>query len=165
VVSNSRKTLVLGLGNDILADDAIGLRVAAALQDRLAAEEQITVTQTAEMGLGLLDLVVGFDTLVIIDAIQTKNAAPGFVHEFDAERLPSLPAISPHFLGIGETLALGKELGLSVPTSARIFAIEVEDAFTVGTRLTARLEAALPAVVAQVAQAVLEHKDTHARRT
>jgi hydrogenase maturation protease len=149
------ETLVLGLGNDILTDDAIGLRVAAALRERLAGQQGITVTQTAEMGLALLDLVVGFDRLVIIDAIQTKNAAPGFVHEFDAEHLPALPAISPHFLGIGETLALGKELGLSVPTFATIFAVEVEDPFTVGTSLTPRLEASLSGIVEKVARAML----------
>jgi Ni,Fe-hydrogenase maturation factor len=64
--------------------------------------------------------------------------------------------VSPHFLGIGETLALGKELGLSVPSEVKIFAIEVEDPFTVGTRLTPAVAAALPGIVERVARAVLE---------
>ena len=143
--------LLLGLGNDILTDDAIGLRVAAALRERFAERKDITVAETAEMGLALLDLVVGFDTLVLVDAIQTQNAQPGFVHEIAGEELRTLPAFSPHFLGVGEALALGRKLGLSVPHHVKIFAIEVQDAFTVSTQLTPVLESALPGIVEHIA--------------
>jgi Ni,Fe-hydrogenase maturation factor len=61
--------------------------------------------------------------------------------------LNALPAVSPHFLGIGELLALGRELGLAVPTQVKIFAVEVQDPFNVGTRLTPTLDAALPRIV------------------
>ncbi len=149
-----RKLLLLGLGNDLLTDDCIGLRVAAALQEPLAGRENITVAQSAEMGLALLDSLVGFDTLVLVDAIQTRQAAPGFVHEMDGADLQTLPAISPHFLGVGEVLALGRKLGLSVPTQVKIFAIEVQDPFTVGTQLTPALEAALPRILERIALAL-----------
>jgi hydrogenase maturation protease len=150
------QTLLLGLGNDILSDDAIGLRVVAAVGERLAGREDVTVSQSAEMGLALLDLIVGFDTLVLVDAVQTREAEPGFVHELDGADLKTLPAISPHFLGVGEVLALGRELGLRVPNRVRIFAIEVADPFTVGTALTPALEAALPGLVERVLAAVTE---------
>jgi hydrogenase maturation protease len=145
-----RKTLLLGLGNDILSDDAIGLRVAGVLRERLAGHKNITVAQTAEMGLSLLDLVAGYDDLVLVDAIQTNQASPGFVHEFEGESLKTIPTISPHFLGVGEMLALGRELGLSVPSRVKVFAVEVQDPFTVSTRMTAALENALPAIVEQI---------------
>jgi hydrogenase maturation protease len=148
------KLLLLGLGNDILTDDAIGLRIAAALRERFADDRNITVAETAEMGLSLLDFIVGFDTLVLVDAIQTQKAAPGFVHEVDGDDLQTMPAISPHFLGVGETLALGRKLGLAVPRKVRIFAIEVQDPFTVGTRLTPALEAAFLCIVEKIAHAV-----------
>jgi hydrogenase maturation protease len=88
--------------------------------------------------------------LIIVDAIQTQQALPGFLHELEGDDLTALPAISPHFLGIGELLALGRELGFSVPTRVKIFAIEVQDAFTVGTQLTPALTAALPHISEQV---------------
>ena len=150
----SSKTLLLGLGNDILTDDAIGLRIAAALRERFADEEDITVAETAEMGLSLLDFIAGFDTLVLVDAIQTPKATPGFVHEIEGDDLQTVPAISPHFLGVGETLALGRKLGLSVPRKVKIFAVEVQDPFTVGTQLTPALQAALPFIVEQIAKVV-----------
>jgi Ni,Fe-hydrogenase maturation factor len=49
--------LLLGLGNDILTDDAIGLHVAAAVRERLAGCQFLTVRQTGEMGLSLLDFI------------------------------------------------------------------------------------------------------------
>ena len=149
-----RKTLLLGLGNDILSDDAVGLHVAAALRTRLQAFPDLTIEQSAEMGLALLDLVTGFDELVLVDAIQTGQAAVGFVHEIEGEDLKQVPACAPHFVGVGEMLALGRQLGLAVPSRVKIFAVEVLDPFTVGTRLTPALEAALPDVVERVAAAL-----------
>jgi hydrogenase maturation protease len=148
------KTLLLGLGNDILSDDGVGLRVAAALRRRLANHRDLTVVETAEMGLSLLDQIVDVDVLVLVDAVLTGKAAPGFVHELDGADLATLPAISPHFLGVGETLALGRKLGLSMPNEVRIFAIEVADPFTVSTQLTPELESALPGIIDRIARAV-----------
>jgi hydrogenase maturation protease len=141
------KTLLLGLGNDLLTDDAIGLRVVAEVRRLLKDHQTISVDESAEMGLALLDLVVGYETLIIVDAIQTNEAPPGFVHQLGGDDLNALPAVSPHFLGIGELLALGRELGLSVPSRVRIFAVEVQDPFNVGTQLTPALKAALPRIV------------------
>jgi hydrogenase maturation protease len=144
------KTLLLGLGNDLLSDDAIGLRVAAALRERLAGHADIAVAETTEMGLSLLDIIAGFEALMLVDAVQTRLAAPGTVHEIEGDGIESLPPFAPHFLGIGEVIALGRKLGLPVPSRVRIFAIEVQDPFTVGTSLTPLLELALPAIAARI---------------
>jgi len=47
-------------------------------------------------------------TVVIVDSIQTGKAAPGFLHELDATTLNQLTGHTPHFVGVSETLALGK---------------------------------------------------------
>jgi hydrogenase maturation protease len=150
------KTLLLGLGNDLLSDDAVGLKVAAALRERFATQENLTVLCSAEMGLSLLDLVTGFEAVVVIDAVQTGQSPPGSVHEMDDGSLPLVPAISPHFVGIGEALALGRQLRIPVPRHVLIFGIEVQDPFTVGTHLTPPLAAALPAIVERIGKRMLE---------
>jgi hydrogenase maturation protease len=144
------QVLVLGLGNDILCDDAVGLRLAEIMRRRFADRANVTVIATQEVGLGLLDLICGFDELIIVDAIQTSHAPPGYVHELDISHLVLLPGTSPHFSGISEMLSLGKELHLQVPQHTRIFAIEVEDPYTLGHELSAELEEALPALTAQL---------------
>ena len=144
------KILLLGLGNDILSDDAIGLLLVRKLRDEFAADERIDICETQEMGLALLDFLSGYREVVLVDAIQTGSAPPGTVHELDAAGLKNLTGRTPHFLGVGETLALGKQLELPMPARVRIFAIEVADAHTLGTQLTAELDQALPAILQRI---------------
>jgi hydrogenase maturation protease len=146
--------LVLGLGNDILTDDAIGLRLVRALAERLGPSDNAVALESEEMGLSLLDHIVGYDDLVIVDAIQTGTAPPGHLHQFDGEALPSRRTGAPHFLGVGDTLALGRLLGLPMPSRVRILAVEVADALTLGTALTPQLHAAFPRLLDRVTEAV-----------
>lgn len=154
-MDKKNKVLLLGLGNDILSDDAIGLHVAREVRRRLCGIEGVEVRETCEMGVALLDHITGFEDLVLVDAIQTGRSPPGFLHEFDGGGLKLLPAVSPHFLGVGETLALGRKLGMEMPSRVKIFAIEVEDPFTVSTQMTPALQRAMPTLVERVAAAVL----------
>jgi hydrogenase maturation protease len=145
-----KPVLVLGLGNDILCDDAVGLKVAREIRQHLSDSDGIEVQETAEMGLSLLDYIVGFEDLVLVDAVQTRQAPPGFLHEFDDGELQVLPIVSPHFLGVGETVALARQLGLPVPRRIKIFAVEVKDPFTVGVCLTPPLRRVLRSIASRV---------------
>ena len=146
--------LLLGLGNDILTDDAIGLYVVRELRPKLAAHPSIDIRETTEMGLALLDFITGYRTVVIVDSIQTGKALPGFLHELDASALNQLTGRTPHFVGVSETLALGRQLGLAMPEQVKIFAIEVEDPFTLSTDMTPTLQSALPGIVERIAAAL-----------
>jgi hydrogenase maturation protease len=146
--------LLLGLGNDILTDDAVGLHVVRELRPKLAAHPSIDVRETTEMGLALLDFITGYRAVVIVDSIQTGKAPPGFLHELDASALTQLTGRTPHFVGVSETLALGRHLGLAMPEQVKIFAIEVEDPFTLGTDMTPALQSAMPGIVECIAIAV-----------
>ena len=146
--------LVLGLGNDILTDDAVGLLVVRELQPKLASHPSIEIRETTEMGLALLDFITGYRAVAIVDSIQTGKAPPGFLHELDAPALTQLTGRTPHFVGVSETLALGRQLGLAMPEQVRIFAIEVEDPFTLGTALTPALQSALAGIVARIRAAL-----------
>jgi hydrogenase maturation protease len=150
------RLLLLGLGNDILTDDAVGLHVVHELQRELAGHPAIDFRETTEMGLALLDFITDYRAVAIVDSIQTGKAAPGFLHELDATALNQLTGRTPHFVGVSETLALGKQLGLAMPEQVRVFAIEVANPFTLGTALTPALQAALPGIIARIRTA-LQH--------
>jgi len=98
-----------------------------------------------EMGLALLDEIVGFDGLVIVDSIQTGQAPVGQIHEFDMAALACRRISTPHFLGVAETLALGNRLGLGMPGNVWIVAVEVADPFTLATQMTSAVEQAVDA--------------------
>jgi hydrogenase maturation protease len=151
-----QKILLLGLGNDILTDDAVGLQIVRRLRIDLAGEPLIEFQETTEMGLALLDFIVGYREVLIVDAIQTGRVPPGTLHEVDAAGLTHLAGRTPHFLGVGETLALGRQLGLTMPARVRIFAVEVQDPFTLSTELTAGLQQALPSLLVRVREALLQ---------
>jgi hydrogenase maturation protease len=145
---------VLGLGNDILSDDSVGLRITQQLRHALADLTTVEIGETCEMGLSLLDHIAGYRQLIVVDAVQTHRAHPGFLHELELGDLQVLPLMSPHFLGVGEIIATGNKLGLPMPEQVKIFAIEVQDPFTVGTELTPALAGALPDLVARIASAI-----------
>lgn len=151
----NRKTLVLGLGNDILTDDAIGLLVVRELAQRFQSHPELDFQETSEMGLALLDFMEGRDVVVVVDSVQTGEVNPGTLREIDPASLGRLAQPTPHFLGVGETLALGAELGLRMPHRVRVFGIEVADPFTIGNTLTPALQAALPSLVSHLSRELL----------
>jgi hydrogenase maturation protease len=152
----SPKILVLGLGNDILTDDAVGLHVVRQLREQVAGDPRIEVRETMEMGLALLDFFVGRRAVILVDSIQTGRVPPGTIHEVDANGLKQLTGRTPHFLGVGETLALGRRLDLPMPESVRILAVEVDDPFTLGTEMTLVVQQAVPGVLSQVLSLIRE---------
>ena len=153
--------LLLGLGNEICSDDAIGLLVVRELRHgrdpALAAiPPSFDVRETTGAGLALLDELTGYDEAILVDAVRTGQAPAGHVHLLDGRELPRVTLASPHFLGVGETLELGHALGLPMPARVRVVAIEVDDPYTIGTRLSPPLAAALPEIVRTVTRLLRE---------
>jgi len=144
------KTLVLGVGNPILSDDGVGIHVARELRKKKL--KGVVVDELAASGLELLDVVRGYDKVVIIDAIQTRGGTPGQLHileEQDFER--SIHGSSPHGINIATALALGRRLvSKEMPKQVVFFAIEAKDLVNVSEKLTPEVEKALPAIVARV---------------
>ena len=137
------KTLILGLGNDILADDAVGILAVRALAEQLADRDDVEIKETAEHGMALLDHLMGYPRAILLDAIQTGEHPPGTVMEIDPEALSPVYAPSPHYSGLPELLAVARELQLDFPQHFRIFAVEIEDALTLGGPMTPAVQDAV----------------------
>jgi hydrogenase maturation protease len=148
------KIIVLGLGNDLLADDAIGHLAVAALEPRL--HGRADVEATAMHGLALLDLLAGYDAAVVLDAACTGGHPIGSVHEIAADSLARVQNPSPHFAGFPEMLDLADRLELHFPQRLRIFVVEVLDPYTVGGVMTPAVRAALPELCERAVRAVGE---------
>jgi hydrogenase maturation protease len=141
------KTLVLGLGNPILTDDALGIIVAEQVERRLHGED-VVVGQATAGGLGLLDLVVGYERVIIVDAIRTESGQPGQMYRLSPDQFHgSLRAASTHDLTLAAALDLGQKLHKGVPREVLILAVEAEDVETFGEELTPQVAAAVPQIV------------------
>ncbi len=137
------QTLVLGLGNPILRDDGIGPRVARELEGKLI--ENVTVAETSLAGLNLLDLMVGYDKVIIIDAIKTDKGRPGRIYHLNVDDFQfTRHAASTHDINLATALELGKKMGLLLPQQIDILAIDVEETDHFGEELTPEVEEAIP---------------------
>jgi hydrogenase maturation protease len=140
---------LLGLGNELLADDAFGILVAREVERLIP--RQIEVVCSSAAGLNLMDDLLGTSRLVVVDTIITGAARPGAIHVFSADQ-PAAPGIAPHFLGLFEVLALGRQLHLDVPEEAMVVAVEASDCTTIGGVMHPDVRAAITEVVNLVAQ-------------
>jgi hydrogenase maturation protease len=142
---------VLCLGNDLIADDAVGWAVAAELRSRVPG---VDVIEEAATGLYLIDDVIGVDRLVVVDAVATGRAEPGTIHVFDETDIEVVPGTSPHYVGLFETLDLVRALGLVAPDEVVLVGVEIADAATIGGAMTDAVHRTLPRVVELVAEMV-----------
>lgn len=146
------KTLVLGLGNPILTDDGVGFAVVEQVKKRLDGGN-VTVSQASVGGLSLLELVAGYDRVIIIDAIQTGVGQPGEIHHLSSEEFRgSIRAASTHDVDFATALELGRQLGMDIPEEIVILAIEAADVSTFGEELTPSVAAAVPNAVELISQ-------------
>lgn len=143
---------MLGLGNDLLADDAVGILAARRLANELSGN--VDVVESPLSGVALLEHFLGFERAIVIDAIRTGVHPPGTIVELDPAELDAIPAPSPHYAGFPELVTLARELDLAFPSVVKILAVEVVDLHTIGGGLSPVVEEALPRLVERVKQQV-----------
>lgn len=141
---SERSIRLLGLGNEILADDAFGIWAAREVRRRYGGV--IDVVTSSESGFRLMDHVVGARRLLVVDTIQTGRANPGTMHILDDAALRDAPGGSPHRIGLFEVIEAARALGLRVPRRVTILAVEAADCTTVGGEMCPELRTAVPLV-------------------
>jgi hydrogenase maturation protease len=104
-------------------------------------------------GLRLLDTIAGYERVIMVDAIQTRDGKPGNIYRLHPNGLrASLHSGSSHDLSLAGELALGRGMGMTLPDDEfiSIIAIEVEDVLTFGETCTPVVAAAIPRAVEAV---------------
>jgi hydrogenase maturation protease len=155
------KTLVLGLGNPILTDDGVGVRVAEAVRAALAASseaggsngaapypEHIDITEVSVGGLTLMETMVGYDRVILIDAFEGDGLMPGQMRRMTLDDLcsvsPTQHSASPHDASLVTALELGRRMGLALPGEIIIYAIGIENVMDFSDQPTPAVAAAIP---------------------
>lgn len=151
------KTLVVGLGNPILGDDGIGWRVAEALGASLAPangqSSSIEVECFALGGLSLMEQLVGYDRVIIIDSIQTRDGKPGQVYQLALDDLPDLSTghtTAAHDTSLQTAMRLGRTMGVELPKDISLIGIEAAHVYDFSEELTPEVAAAVPEAVRAV---------------
>ena len=152
------KTLVVGLGNPILTDDGVGVRVAASVRSRLPDDTSVDIAEVSVGGLTLMETMIGYERVILIDAYQPRNGKPGTIHKMNLADLeavsPTQHSASPHDASLVTALQTGQRMGLPLPKEITIFAIEVENVTEFGDQPTPAVAAAIPAVIESVLEEI-----------
>src|SRR5271157_1480534 len=98
--------LVLGVGNALLRDDGVGLRLLSDLsREGLALDGEVEFLDGGTQGLALLDRIAGRHALLILDAVKL-GAAPGAVHALREWRECGARSSTAHESNVSELLAV-----------------------------------------------------------
>lgn len=151
-------TLVVGLGNPILSDDSVGWRVVEALRQSLPGEQiapgsPIKLTEACVGGLALAEMMVGYERVVVIDAMLTGSYAPGTVNHLELKDMPgTLNLASAHDTNLITALDTLRRYGAACPDDGAIqlVAIEALDVWTFSEQCSPQVEASIPVAAAIV---------------
>ncbi len=145
------ETIIIGIGNPVLTDDSVGIKVVRSLERRLHAKEGVVIRELCAGGIRLMEEMSGFKKAIIIDAIVTDSGEPGSVSIMEpSDLLNTRNTWSTHDASLAEALELGKTLGLQLPEDVKIWAIEAGDVETFSESLTEQVQGAVPLVVEDV---------------
>lgn len=104
--------LVLGLGNILLHDEGIGVRVIERLRTRYTFPDNVIVLDGGTLGLDLLAYIEETSHIVIVDAVNAGKE-PGTLVRLVNDEIPAFlgPKVSPHQVGLQDLLALARLRG------------------------------------------------------
>lgn len=145
--------VVIGVGNSIRGDDALGPHVATLLRER--AGKDVKVVEHAG-GPELLEFWGDAEFVVIVDAV-CSGSVPGTVHRLDVKDDPlptNLFPASTHALGVAEAVELARVLD-RMPKKMVVFGIEGKQ-FNLGAEISPELEPAIQDVVERVLKEVAD---------
>jgi len=142
LTEKKNRVLILGLGNPILSDDGIGLLLTKNLEGKFPGVDIASITLA---GMELLDILVGYDHVFLIDAATGTGGKPGELKEI-SDGKGALHLFTSHGVNFFEIIKLGRDSGLKMPEPAVVFGIEIGNATDFGTALSPALLSALPAL-------------------
>jgi hydrogenase maturation protease len=151
--------IVIGVGNELRRDDAVGLAVLRALRDRdlPANGDAVTLREASGEGATLMETWQGADVVILVDAV-CSDGEPGTVYRFDAHEqiLPSqFFNYSTHAFSVAEAVELARALG-QLPPHLIVYGIEGSD-YDTGAGLSAPVDASVETVADQILDDLHRH--------
>jgi hydrogenase maturation protease len=150
--------IVVGVGQSYRGDDEAGLAAVRLWSERFSPAEwnpELRVELAESPGLGLLSLLSGAETAILVDAVQS-GMEPGTVHLLAETDLIAFLAgsDSAHGWGIAETLALGRSIDPgSLPDRIILIGIEIAQVEP-GIGLSSTVASAIPRVASLIQETV-----------
>jgi hydrogenase maturation protease len=149
------KTLIIGLGNPILGDDGVGWKVAEELSSVVGRQSSVEVDTAALGGLSLMERMLGYDRVVLVDSMETGYSPVGSVRSFPLASLPdpmSGHSASTHDTSLITALKTAESIGAHIPKRVDVVAVEAQNVYDFSEELSPLVAAAVPVAVEKVVE-------------
>ncbi|MGD8566308.1 MAG: hydrogenase maturation protease [Candidatus Bathyarchaeota archaeon] len=142
------KTIVLGIGNPILGDDGVGVHVANELKKHIN-DPNITIDDAITGGMNLLDLILGYDKAIIIDAVKTEDGEKGEVKRIPLGDFSTMHSCNPHDVSLIEAIEMAKKMGEErIPPEIIVIGVMMKEIpCEFGEKLSKKIATAVPKAV------------------
>jgi len=154
------RSIVIGVGNPVIADDAVGMEAVRLLRQQLVGLSGLTVAEVYNGGLELMEAMVGFERAFVVDAMVAGHK-PGTIHRLGVDQLADTRNTSTtHNGSLSAALEFGRATGVNLPSDVRIWAVEAGDVSTFCEALTPDVRAAVSVVTEEIMHELLSSNTT-----
>jgi hydrogenase maturation protease len=148
--------LILGIGNPIMGDDGVGVYVVRALKNRIGQTENLEFKELSVGGIGMVEEMLGYEKVFLVDSIMSENAEVGRIRKFDPEQFDETVQVSsPHVTNFATALQLYKRLEPArIPRMIKIFTIDISPNYTFGESISPTVQTAASKLVEMIVSEV-----------
>ncbi len=144
------RTIVVGVGNPLLGDDGIGIVVAKEFKKE-AKQLDIVIEEAYTGGMNLLDIILGYDRAILVDAVSIPSIEAGSVMVLDPMTMPSAHSTNPHDLSFPEAVEVARRTGeRRVPSEIVLIAVNIIPQFDFSSELSEKVREAIPLAMLKV---------------
>lgn len=143
------RILVIGVGNPLMRDEGAGPRAVELLMSGYEFPDNVEVIDAGTMGLWILDLLIGVDRMIVVDALTETGHPAGTVLVLKPEDMAGNQVMhSLHDLRMSDVLENASLIGRAPETV--IVGVQIESIDQWVLELSPPVEAALPVALAAV---------------
>ena len=147
---------IIGLGNILLRDEGVGVRVIEALQQQYTFSPPVKIVDGGTLGFALINEIEDCKTIIVVDAVKA-GSEPGTIYRFTRKDITfsSPQAFSVHDIGFIEALDQWKMLGIN--PEIIFIGIEPKDMSSWGMELSDCLKDKVPKLIALIVKELIKY--------
>jgi len=163
-MASQERIVVLGIGNPLMRDEGVGVRIVELLMSRYEWPENVEIMDAGTMGLGMLHMFRDIDFALVVDAIQGTEHEPGTIVRLSPDEIaPNQIMHSLHDVRLSNVLEAAELAGMKPDVECLGIQIEQMEAWVL--ELSPALTAMLDDGVQAVLDVLAEHGATPVPRT
>jgi hydrogenase maturation protease len=153
------KILILGIGNELAGDDALGLRIVQDISE--IGPPDIDYKQISSGGLLILETILGYDKVLIIDAIETDSQNKRVLRLSPDDFANTSFLSSPHDINFPTAMELGRKTASErMPNTIRIIAVEIPRQEEFSDKISLETQKKIPMVKKMVLEEIKNFSNT-----